>query len=101
MEIADHWGGDLVLLEADLTSEEAKKSGGDGPGVDSVLCSTPSSVVQMDLVVSRFNLHYPDFIRHVQSDVSTAEFGIHTLLGLFLVGGLSGYRPPTLLGLCG
>ena len=64
IEIADRLGGDLVLLEADLTSRKSKEE---------VLGMTPEWIRclldpikrgQMDLVVSRFNLHYPDILTH-------------------------------------
>jgi hypothetical protein len=64
MEIADQLGVDLVLLEADLTSRRSKKEvvGMAPEWIRSLL--DPVKRGQMDLVVSRFNLHYADVLTH-------------------------------------
>jgi len=64
IEIADRLGGDLVLLEADLPSRRSKKEvvGMAPEWIRSLL--DPVKRGQMDLVVSRFNLHYADVLTH-------------------------------------
>jgi predicted GH43/DUF377 family glycosyl hydrolase len=62
MEIADKLGADLVLLEADLHS---RKRGSDIEGLapDWIsLLLDPIKQEQMDMVVSKFNLHYLDLL---------------------------------------
>ncbi len=64
IEIADRLGSDLVLLEADLASRSSKEEvlGLAPEWIRSLL--DPVKRGQMDLVVSRFNLHYADVLTH-------------------------------------
>ncbi|MGZ8366642.1 MAG: glycoside hydrolase family 130 protein [Nitrospira sp.] len=64
IEIADRLGGDLVLLEADLARRRSKEEvlGLAPEWIRSLL--DPVKRGQMDLVVSRFNLHYADVLTH-------------------------------------
>lgn len=85
MEIADQLGGDLVLLEADLASRRNKKEvvGMAPEWIRSLL--DPVKRGQMDLVVSRFNLHYADVIAHANLTYpllsSVYNSPVHSLVG--------------------
>ena len=98
MEIADQLGGDLVLLEADLTSRRGKKEvvGMAPEWIRSLL--DPVKRGQMDLVVSRFNLHYADVIAHANLTYPLLS-SVYNFSGLFPRGRPPGHRPPTASGL--
>ena len=62
MDITEKLGADLVLLEADLQSRKSD-TGTEGLAPDWIpLLLDPIKQDQMDLVVSKFNLHYLDLL---------------------------------------
>ncbi|MDD5094175.1 MAG: glycosidase [Dehalococcoidia bacterium] len=95
MEIADQLGGDLVLLEADLVSRKSKEEvAGMTPEWIQLLLD-PIRRGQMDLVVSRFNMHYLDIIAHTNLTHPLLS-SVYNCPVYSLVGGLRGIAHPLL-----